>query len=80
MGITLNKSLQLGAEYIATGHYAKVEKHPTTGRYTIKTADTETKDQTYALYNLTQFQLSHTLMPVGSYEKPQIREIAENWS
>ena len=73
----LNKSLQLGAEYIATGHYAKVEKHPTTGRYTIKTADTETKDQTYALYNLTQFQLSHTLMPVGSYEKPQIREIAE---
>ena len=73
----LNKSLQLGAEYIATGHYAKVGKHPTTGRYTIKTADTETKDQTYALYNLTQFQLSHTLMPVGSYEKPQIREIAE---
>lgn len=39
-------------------------------------ADTDTKDQTYALYNLTQFQLEHTLMPLGSYEKTRVREIA----
>jgi len=73
----LQKSLQLGAEYIATGHYAKVTKHPLTKRYTLKTADTSTKDQTYALYNLTQYQLKHTLMPIGNYDKKQIRNIAK---
>lgn len=74
----LSKSLTLGADYIATGHYAKVVKHPTTGRFALKTADTATKDQTYALYNLTQYQLEHTLMPVGEFEKDKIREIAKN--
>ncbi|MCD8090881.1 MAG: tRNA 2-thiouridine(34) synthase MnmA [Clostridiales bacterium] len=73
----LNRSLAIGADYIATGHYAKVVKHPETGRYTLKVANTDTKDQTYALYNLTQFQLSHTLMPVGEYDKGEIRKIAE---
>ncbi|MCD7905161.1 MAG: tRNA 2-thiouridine(34) synthase MnmA [Clostridiales bacterium] len=73
----LNRALSIGADYIATGHYAKVVKHPETGRYTLKLANTDTKDQTYALYNLTQFQLSHTLMPVGEYDKKDIREIAE---
>lgn len=73
----LQKSLTLGADFIATGHYARVVKHPVTNRYTIKTANTDTKDQTYALYNLTQFQLEHTLMPVGDYEKDSIRKIAE---
>lgn len=71
----LSRSLTLGADYIATGHYATVTKHPKTGRYTVKTADT--KDQTYALYNLTQYQLEHTLMPVGKYHKDEIRSIAE---
>lgn len=70
----LQKSLALGADYIATGHYANVVKHPTTGRYTLKMAGN--KDQTYALYNLTQEQLSHTLMPDGIYTKAQIRDIA----
>ncbi|MDE6182139.1 MAG: tRNA 2-thiouridine(34) synthase MnmA [Eubacteriales bacterium] len=72
----LNKALTLEADYIATGHYARVVKHPITNRYTIKMANTDIKDQTYALYNLTQFQLEHTLMPVGDYEKPEIRKIA----
>jgi tRNA-specific 2-thiouridylase len=72
----LSKALAIGADYIATGHYAKVTKHPVTGRYTLALADTDSKDQTYALYNLTQDQLSHTLMPVGDYEKTDIREIA----
>lgn len=47
------------------------------GRYTIRNSVTAAKDQTYALYNLTQEQLSHTLMPVGDYDKPHIRKIAE---
>lgn len=47
------------------------------GRYTIRNSVTAAKDQTYALYNLTQDQLSRTLMPVGDYDKPHIRQIAE---
>lgn len=71
----LNRALEIGADYIATGHYARIEKMPN-GRYTIKNSVTAAKDQTYALYNLTQAQLEKTLMPVGEYEKSQIREIA----
>ncbi len=74
--VLLSKALQIGADYIATGHYARIEKHPQTLRYTIRTAETETKDQTYALYNLTQSQLSHTLMPIGDFEKKDVRKIA----
>lgn len=73
----LNKSLAIGADFIATGHYARIVTHPKTKRYSIKTANTDFKDQTYALYNLTQEQLARTLMPVGDYEKTQIREIAK---
>lgn len=72
----LQRSLAIGADYIATGHYARVEQLPN-GRYAIKNSVTAAKDQTYALYNLTQEQLSHTLMPVGDYSKDQIRAIAE---
>ncbi len=72
----LKRSLMLGADYIATGHYARVEQLPN-GRYSIRRSVTAAKDQTYALYNLTQEQLSRTLMPVGEYEKPEIRAIAE---
>lgn len=72
----LKRSLDIGADYIATGHYSRVEKLPN-GRYSIKKSVTDTKDQTYALYNLTQEQLSHTLMPVGDYTKDKIREIAK---
>lgn len=72
----LQRSLEIGADYIATGHYARVVKLDN-GRYTLKKSATSAKDQTYALYNLTQHQLSHTLMPVGEYTKDQIRAIAE---
>ncbi len=71
----LKRSLDIGADYIATGHYAKVVQLEN-GRYTLQKSVTMEKDQTYALYNLTQYQLSHTLMPVGNYKKPEIREIA----
>ena len=72
----LQRSLQIGADYIATGHYARVVKLEN-GRYAIRRSVTAAKDQTYALYNLTQEQLAHTLMPVGDYEKSQIRGIAD---
>ncbi len=71
------RAKELGADYIATGHYAKVRKHPVTGRYCIEMSEAVGKDQTYVLYNLTQHQLEHTLMPCGDYNKDEIREIAE---
>ena len=73
----LQRSLSIGADYIATGHYARIEQLPN-GRYAICNSVTSAKDQTYALYNLTQEQLSRTLMPVGNYHKDEIRAMAEN--
>ena len=72
----LKRSLDIGADYIATGHYARIARL-NNGRYAIQKSKTDAKDQTYALYNLTQHQLSHTLMPLGEYEKPEVRHLAE---
>lgn len=72
----LKRSMDIGADYIATGHYARI-KQLSNGRYTLQTSATAEKDQTYALYNLTQYQLAHTIMPVGEYTKEQIRSIAK---
>ena len=71
----LKRSLEIGADYIATGHYARIAQL-SNGRLAVQTSVTAAKDQTYALYNLTQEQLARTLMPVGEYTKEQIREIA----
>lgn len=72
----LQRSLAIGADYIATGHYARVVQLPN-GRYTLRRCASLAKDQTYALYNLTQEQLKRTLMPVGEYSKEEIRAMAE---
>ena len=72
----LKRCLDIGADYIATGHYARIVQL-SNGRYTLKRSKTLAKDQTYALYNLTQNQLSKTLMPVGEYSKDEIRAIAQ---
>ncbi len=72
----LKRSLEIGADYIATGHYAQILRLEN-GRYSLARSVTAAKDQTYALYNLTQEQLSHTLMPVGAYSKEEIRKMAE---
>ena len=72
----LKRSMDIGADYIATGHYARI-KQLENGRYTLQRSATLAKDQTYALYNLTQEQLSRTLMPVGEYTKDEVREIAD---
>lgn len=72
----LEKCKELGADYIATGHYARIDKLDN-GRYAIKNSKTAEKDQTYALYNLTQEQLSKTILPLGDFTKPEIRAMAE---
>lgn len=72
----LKRSLEIGADFIATGHYARITKL-SNGRIALQKSATAQKDQTYALYNLSQYQLEHTLMPVGEYTKDQIREIAD---
>jgi len=72
----LQRSLAIGADYIATGHYAQIDQLEN-GRYSIKRSSSVRKDQSYALYNLTQEQLAKTLMPCGQYSKDEIREIAE---
>ena len=61
----------LGCEYIATGHYARIEEY--NGQYVLRKALDETKDQSYVLYSLTQEQLAHTLFPLGKYNKSEIR-------
>lgn len=71
----LDRSLGIGADFIATGHYARVDRLPG-GRYALCKSVTAAKDQTYALYSLTQKQLSRTLMPVGAYAKEDIRRMA----
>ncbi len=72
----LMKAKGIGADYVATGHYAKIEKNED-GRNLLIRSDDDRKDQTYALYNFTQEQLEHTLMPCGEYTKDKIREIAK---
>lgn len=72
----LKRSLDIGADYIATGHYARIACLEN-GRFTLCRSKTAAKDQTYALYSLTQRQLAHTLMPVGDYTKEEIRAMAK---
>ncbi|GAE01690.1 tRNA-specific 2-thiouridylase MnmA [Clostridium botulinum B str. Osaka05] len=72
----LDKAMAMGIDYVATGHYAIIEKQK--DRHIIRKSEDDKKDQTYALYNLTQFQLERTLMPCGQYKKSQIREIAKD--
>lgn len=77
-GLLLDKARDLfNADYIATGHYAQIVYNENTNRYYVKESDAIGKDQTYVLYNLSQEQLKHTLMPLGAYTKEQIREIAK---
>ncbi len=71
----MDRSRQIGADYIATGHYARIARLAN-GRLAIRNSAAAAKDQTYALYSLTQEQLAGTLMPVGEYTKEQVRAIA----
>ncbi len=74
----LERALEKNSHYIATGHYANIEYNEATGRYNLKKAANEKKDQTYFLYKLTQKELSHTLFPLGTFEsKDEIRATAK---
>ncbi|MCL1995219.1 MAG: tRNA 2-thiouridine(34) synthase MnmA [Defluviitaleaceae bacterium] len=72
----LNRAIPMGADYISTGHYAKVVRDKHTDRYTIAMSDGGHKDQSYALFNLTQEQLRRSLFPLGEYTKKQVRKMA----
>lgn len=74
-GAMIEAAKSLGAEHIATGHYAKIEKHK--DRYVIVAAKDSNKDQTYMLYSLSQDVLKRVLFPCGDYTKSQIREVAK---
>jgi tRNA-uridine 2-sulfurtransferase len=67
---------QIGADFVATGHYARVEYDENVGRWLLKRPADRSKDQTYFLFGLTQEQLSRTLFPLGDMNKPQVRELA----
>ena len=70
---------QIGAEQIATGHYARNEYDPERGRWILKRPADASKDQTYFLFGLTQEQLSRTLFPLGGLTKPEVRELARGY-
>jgi tRNA-specific 2-thiouridylase len=74
-GAFLESAESLGCEYMATGHYARVEFDKGSGRYLLKKA-LSAKDQSYVLYGLTQEQLSRVIFPLGNLDKTQVREFA----
>ncbi len=74
-GFLIDKMHELGADYLATGHYAKVEKMD--DRYALKMAGDKTKDQSYFLYTLNQEKLKHCLFPLETLSKEEVREIAK---
>ena len=71
----LDKALAEGADFVVTGHYARVEQRED-GRWLLKKGISEQKDQSYVLYTLTQHQLSHLRLPLGGYSKEDIRALA----
>ncbi|MEK7579722.1 MAG: tRNA 2-thiouridine(34) synthase MnmA [Patescibacteria group bacterium] len=90
-GLFLDKALEFGADYIATGHYVRVKKKQkgvarlgvrrdrTPYFFSLYTAKDENKDQSYFLYTLTQEQLKHCLFPIGDYTKSEVRQLARKF-
>ncbi|MBC9785639.1 tRNA 2-thiouridine(34) synthase MnmA [Heliobacterium chlorum] len=76
----LQKSLALGADKVATGHYARIEYDADRQRYRLGQAKDAKKDQSYVLFNMTQEQLSRTMFPLGGFTKPEIREMARGYN
>jgi len=74
----LRRAVSLECDYLATGHYARIEKCAETGRFLLKKAVDETKDQSYVLYSLTQDQLAKTLFPMGEMRKIDARLLAQS--
>lgn len=94
-GVFLEKALSMGADYVATGHYARVESRDTsdevreksnvssvvsrTSHFVLRESIDTNKDQSYFLYTLNQDQLSRTLFPIGNMTKPEVRKLAEKF-
>lgn len=83
-GVLLKKAISLGAEFLATGHYARIEKIPSPGsripKYLLKKAKDLKKDQSYFLYRLGQKQLKHIFFPLGGYTKDEVRGLAREFA
>lgn len=73
----LSKAVSMGMDYVATGHYARINYDESIGRYLLKKSVTDAKDQTYALYTMTQEQLAKTLFPIGDFTKDKVRKLAK---
>ena len=73
----LRRGMELGCDYVVTGHYAQIRRDESTGRYILYKAADSSKDQSYVLYSLTQQQLAHTMFPLGGLSKADARAIAE---
>lgn len=76
-GKLMRRAKELGCDYVATGHYARVEHDEKSGRWLLKKGIDASKDQSYVLYSLTQDELSHLLLPLGGLTKEESRKIAE---
>ena len=74
-GVLLDAALEMGCDYVVTGHYARIEERD--GRYLLKKAADAAKDQSYFLYGLTQQQLKHIRFPLGGLTKEQARQVAQ---
>jgi len=75
----LNKAMALGAEYVATGHYARITYDDNRARYLLRKGIDSAKDQSYALYHLNQQTLRHFLMPLGDFTKVETRQMAREF-
>jgi tRNA-specific 2-thiouridylase len=74
--LLLRRALALDADYLATGHYVRVDDHPITGKRRLRRGVDPDKDQSYVLHVLNQYQLAHACFPLGEYTKPQVRAMA----
>ena len=74
--VLLNRAIALDADYLATGHYIRVDDHPITGKRRLRRGIDPDKDQSYVLHVLNQQQLAHACFPLGSYTKTQVRAMA----
>src|SRR2546426_2932657 len=77
--LLLHKVTALGLDGVVTGHYARVEEDPRSGRYHLLRARDAHKDQSYVLYGLTQAQLARIRLPIGEYTKVQVRDLARQF-
>lgn len=75
-GKLLSHAAEIGCDFVATGHYARIARDERTGRFILKKAVDLTKDQSYFLYSLTQKQLAHILFPLGELDKTTVRAVA----